>query len=277
MSVRQLSSSILDDNHAHPTLVAGAGAILAADSLGVVSNRVDVLEFVRVQFGQADLDSRKRCNCVLFAAWLEMHPEAQCIVFARSIRMPCGRELMGTIRHAIAKEQNVHLVGDIGTGSLKVEDLRTGTSFSFDPARVYDLLRSAPDPDVAIRAHLSEILSPRGIGVDEVAWFATEQWRQIADATKHSVPWVEVITRTSEATRLHDLLVCNAKMSGAIGVDCEPDSVAWGGGSLQGVFDGTAYGFPVGVKTIDPIVQSARGDFDSAVRMVRARFLRQAL
>lgn len=264
MALRQMSTTILD--LPHPTLlVAGAGAILCGPALGVMTTRDEVLEFVGEAYAAAKTDNRTRANCVLFAAVLHENPDVEQIVFARDLTMPDGGRAMGTIRHAIAEADGTKIVGDIGTGTVKVENLSTGESVSFSPDAVMDLLRTHPNPESAIRTELAKTLGPHGIDVHSVSWFATEHWRQTTAATGQTVSFVTVLTQEAEAGLLHPLLVRNAQLAGVPDVDDESDSVSWGGGSLQGVIDGKFVGYPIGTKTVGPIVNATGADFGAAV------------
>lgn len=263
MALRQMSMTTRDPSN--PTLlVAGAGAILCGSALGVMTTPGDVLKFVRETYS-ATTDNRTMANCVLFAALLHENPHVKQIVFVRELPMPDGSRAEGTIRHAVAEENGTDTVGDIGTGTIKVENLSTGESVSFSPDAVMDLLRTHPNPESAIRTELAKTLGPHGIDVHRVSWFATEHWRQTAAATGQTVSFVKVLTQEAEAGLLHPLLVRNAQLAGVPDVDDESDSVSWGGGSLQGFINGEFVGYPIGTKTVEPIANATGADFGAAV------------
>ena len=266
----------------HYVAVAGAGAILfqgsgptAENVDGALVSREDILSRLNgILAAESPVDpkaakehARNQANAIVFKHMVErIFPRVPYFMLARTLRCPeTAVNYEATIRTALfAENPDAQVIVDVGTGLVKVafaqdKDGAVPTEMSFEADEFNALLEHEGVP-VAFH-YLKARLAELGVDLATAVVVGTERLRQAGvDSTrvgftpKEGEIAITVITPAKEAELVDTVLRKNiADFVPSAGL-CV-GTVAWGGGSLQGVRHSTgSFHRPHAVKDASRII-----------------------
>ena len=266
----------------HYVAVAGAGAILfqgsgptAENVDGALVSREDILSRLNgILAAESPVDpkaakehARNQANAIVFKHMMEhIFPRVPYFMLARTLRCPeTAVNYEATIRTALfAENPDAQVIVDVGTGLVKVafaqdKDGAVPTEMSFEADEFNALLEHEGVP-VAFH-YLKARLAELGVDLATAVVVGTERLRQAGvDSTrvgftpKEGEIAITVITPAKEAELVDTVLRKNiADFVPSAGL-CV-GTVAWGGGSLQGVRHSTgSFHRPHAVKDASRII-----------------------
>lgn len=244
----------------HYVAVAGAGAILfqgsgrtAENVDGALVSREDILSRLDAILAAdsptgpkaAKEHARNQANAIVFKHMLErIFPRVPYFMLARTLKCPeTAVNYEATIRTALfAENPDAQVIVDVGTGLIKIafaqdKDGAVPTEMSFEADEFNALLEHEGFP--AAFHYLKARLAELGVDIATAVVVGTERLRQAGvDSTLLGSPTITVITPAKEAKLVDTVLRANIADFVPSAGRCV-GTVAWGGGSVQGVRQST--------------------------------------